>query len=115
MTVNVDVADGDSQLNASDVPQYSEWKVLPITTLTSIATVVESGILALPVTLYQTSLQLFLIVFAVALAVQISAVYTAIHLIQCLRIDEGYSVSPAAIPSQSIRPQDNQEATSTSP
>lgn len=48
-------------------PEYKEWQVLCMTTLTSIATVIGSGILALPVTLHATCLSTFLILFTIVL------------------------------------------------
>lgn len=65
-----------------DFPVYREWRVLPISTLTSIATVIGSGILALPVTLYQTSVSLFLVLFTFSLFAQIAVVYAVVELLQ---------------------------------
>lgn len=63
-------------------PVYNEWRVLIVTTLTSVATIIGSGILALPVTLYQTTVPIFLAIFTVALVAQAATVYVTIELIQ---------------------------------
>lgn len=64
------------------LPSYNEWRVLTITTLTSVATVIGSGILALPVTLHHTSLQLFLIIFTIAYIAHIGTTSVAVELFQ---------------------------------
>lgn len=64
---------------------YSEWRVLPVVCLTSIATIIGSGILALPVTLYRTPIPVFLILFTLALVAQIGAVYAIVELLQRAR------------------------------
>lgn len=64
---------------------YREWRVLPIATLTSIATVIGSGILALPVTLYQTSVPVFLLLFTASMLAQVAVVYAIVELLQRAR------------------------------
>lgn len=67
---------------ASPSSPYNEYRVLPVATLTSIATVIGSGILALPVTLYNTSLPLFLTFFTLSAIAQIGVVYVIVELMQ---------------------------------
>lgn len=97
---------------------YSEWKVLPITTLTSVATVIGSGILALPVTMYHTSIDLFLLVFTIALLAQIATVYVTIYLLQQSRIDEPnftrIGTDPASQPIHNRRSQHSSSISSAS-
>lgn len=64
---------------------YSEKRVLPVVTLTSIATVIGSGILALPVTLYNTSVPVFIAFFTLALCSQMAVVYAIVELLQRAR------------------------------
>lgn len=66
---------------------YREWRVLPVSCLTSIATVIGSGILALPVTLYNTAIPVFLILFTVTLFAQIAVIYAVVELLQRARED----------------------------
>ncbi|PXF47620.1 hypothetical protein BWQ96_02599 [Gracilariopsis chorda] len=70
---------------------YREWRVLPVSCLTSIATVIGSGILALPVTLYNTAIPVFLILFTVTLLAQIAVIYAVVELLQRAR-DHSHTV-----------------------
>lgn len=64
---------------------YNEWRVLTITTLTTIATIIGSGILALPVTMYHTSLSLFLIIFTASFLAQMGVIFASIEIFQAGR------------------------------
>lgn len=66
----------------------SEWKVHSIACLTSIATIIGTGILALPVTMFATSIPAFLFIFTVALIAQIAVVYAAVELMQRVQKDD---------------------------
>ena len=70
---------------ATAPPPYREWRVLPIATLTSIATVIGSGILALPVTLYATAVPVFLFLFTVSALAQVAVVFAIVELLQRAR------------------------------
>lgn len=86
---------------AAPAGKYNEWAVLPLVTLTSIATVIGSGILALPVTLASTPVPLFLLLFTAALAAQILVVLAVTELLQRARaaqLARGYD----SIPSSSV-------------
>lgn len=74
-----------SPIHGPDPPIYNEWHVLLIATLTSIATVIGSGILALPVTLYDTPVPVFILIFTIAMLAQIAVVCTIIELLQRAR------------------------------
>lgn len=61
---------------------YNACSIILITASLSVATVIGSGILAMPVTLHHTSLQNFLIVFTLAFAAHVAAIYTTVELFQ---------------------------------
>ena len=65
--------------------EYNERHVLPVVCLTSVATIIGSGILALPVTLYKTPIPIFLSLLTLALLAQIGAVYAVVELLQRAR------------------------------
>lgn len=77
---------------------FKTWHMVAVTTLTSIATIIGSGILALPVTMYHTSIQVFLVVFTVVLFAEIGTIYAMVELMQRVVIDErrGHSSSARA-------------------
>lgn len=62
--------------------EYNPWRVIPVITLLSIATIIGSGILALPVTLHHTSLQVFLVVFTIAYVAYVGSVYAVVEVFQ---------------------------------
>lgn len=66
----------------STSPAYHEGRVLVISCLTTVATIIGSGILALPVSLYNVSLNLFLIIFTVIFFCQVSTVFVTVELMQ---------------------------------
>lgn len=68
--------------NASIPPVYHEGRVLVISCLTTVATIIGSGILALPVSLYNVSLNLFLITFTIIFFCQVSAIFVTVELMQ---------------------------------
>lgn len=68
--------------SSSSEQDYNPWRVIPLTTLLSIATIIGSGILALPVTLHHTSLQLFLIVFTFAYVTYVGSIYAVVEVFQ---------------------------------
>eukprot|EP00171_Calliarthron_tuberculosum_P015684 IDg15684t1 len=61
---------------------YNELHTLTLVMLTSLATVIGSGILALPITLYETDLGSFLGFFTLALLGQVAVVYVMVELMQ---------------------------------
>lgn len=77
-----------SRTHTSPPSTYNERHVLPIASLTSIATVIGSGILALPVTLYNTPVPVFIIIFTIAMLAQIAVVCTIVELLQRARDEE---------------------------
>ena len=68
------------------------WAALITTTAISVATVLGTGILALPVTLYKTGLPPFLISFTVTMFAQLGVVYAMTELLQ-----RAYAWGPKAI------------------
>lgn len=71
-----------SESRQSSDHEYNPWRVIPITTLLSIATIIGSGILALPVTLHHTSLRVFFVVFTVVYVANVAVIYAAVELFQ---------------------------------
>lgn len=71
-----------SSNNSPPAPVYHEQRVLVITCLTTIATIIGSGILALPVTLYNVSLGLFLCIFTITFVSQIAVICVFVELMQ---------------------------------
>ena len=80
---------------------YNEWRVLPIATLTSIATIIGSGILALPVTLYHTGLPVFLLLFTITLIAHIGVIYATVELLQRARLQLPATPPPSSSPPSS--------------
>lgn len=70
-----------SKMKGAD-DQYNEYRTLGLVTLTSIATIIGSGILALPITLYETGLRVFLAFFTLALIAQFAIVVAMVELLQ---------------------------------
>lgn len=67
-------------------PVYNEFRALTIVTLLSIATVIGSGILALPVSLFQTSVLPFIFLFTLSALSQVAVICTAVELFQRARL-----------------------------
>lgn len=90
--------------NFSVKSEYHELRALSIVTLLSIATIIGSGILALPVTLFQTSVSPFLFLFTLSALAQIAAITVVVELIQRARVATNTSapqLSYESIPSNS--------------
>lgn len=66
---------------------YHEWRALAITTLTAVATLIGSAILALPVTLYRTSLPIFMVFFTITMLIQVTNVSAIVELFQRQLLD----------------------------
>lgn len=86
MTVKLSTPSARPTALTNEANTYHEFHVLVVTALTAVATIIGSGILALPVTLYDTAVPLFLLVFTVALFAQIAVVYATVELLQRSRM-----------------------------
>eukprot|EP00177_Eucheuma_denticulatum_P004657 GFKZ01008470.1.p1 GENE.GFKZ01008470.1~~GFKZ01008470.1.p1 ORF type:complete len:513 (+),score=45.45 GFKZ01008470.1:291-1829(+) len=71
-----------SQPSLTPPKPYHEFRVLAICCLITIATIIGSGILALPVSLYNVSVNVFMLVFTLTLFCQLGVIYVFVELMQ---------------------------------